>query len=40
MENSLLAIYRQRELLTMEYEAEKEDFRVNAEKMGIGFFFF
>lgn len=35
MENSLLAIYRQRELLTMEYEAEKEDFRVNAEKMGI-----
>lgn len=35
MENSLLAIYRQRELLTMEYEAEKEEFRVNAEKMGI-----
>lgn len=35
MENSLLAIYRQRELLTMEYEAEKEEFRVNAEKMGV-----
>ena len=35
MENSLLAIYRQRELLTMEYEAEKEEFRINAEKMGV-----
>ncbi len=35
MQNSLLAIQRQRELLKMEYEAEKKEFLLHTEKMGI-----
>ncbi len=33
--NSTLYIQRLRQLLTMEYEAEKEEFRMQTEKMGI-----
>ncbi len=35
MQNSILAIQKQKELLRMEYEAEKEDFRLHTEQMGI-----
>lgn len=35
MQNSTLYLQRLRQLLQMEYDSEKEDFRVQSEKMGI-----
>ncbi len=35
MQNSILAIQKQKELLRMEYEAEKEEFRLHTEQMGV-----
>ncbi len=35
MQNSILAIQKQKDLLRMEYEAEKEEFRIHTEQMGI-----
>ena len=35
MQNSTLYLQRLRQLLQMEYEAEKEEFRIQTEKMGI-----
>lgn len=36
MQNSVLSIQKQRELLRLEYEAEKAEYRIQTEKMGIG----
>lgn len=35
MQNSILPIQKQKELLRLEYEAEKAEFRIQTEKMGI-----
>ena len=35
MQSSTLYLQRLRQLLQMEYDSEKEDFRVQSEKMGI-----
>ncbi len=35
MQNSILAIQKQKDLLRMEYEAEKEEFRLHTEQMGV-----
>ena len=35
MENSILAIQRLRSLLQMEYEAEREEYRVQSEQMSV-----
>ena len=36
MQNSVLSIQKQRELLRLEYEAEKAEYRIQTGKMGIG----
>ena len=35
MQNTTLYIERLKQLLTMEYEAEREEFRIQSEKMSI-----
>ena len=35
IESPILALQKQRQLLQMEYEAEKEEFREQTEKMGL-----